>query len=455
MLFNPPKVLTIAGSDSGGGAGIEADLKTFAALGVHGLVALTTVTAQNTSAVIGVQEITLEMIRLQIEAVVQDIGVDVAKTGMLSSASIIEEVAAAAKRYRFRLVVDPVMVSKSGASLLRPDAVETLKQKLLPLAEVVTPNLDEAERLSGLTIRSLEDSRHAAEEILKFGPKAVVVKGGHLVGNPTDLLCVKGKSPVEFTGPRLGSVTTHGTGCTFSAALASFMALGMNLDDSVRRSKQFVAGAIRYGLRIGRGAGPVDPLANLRLDAERFRVIEKVKNALAKIESSGNLHLLFPECQINIVMALPPPFVGGPDDVCGVPGRIHNLSGRLKASSCPTFGASRHVAAGVLTAMENDPLIRSSMNVRFSDEIIVACRELGFSVGSYDRKEEPEALKKREGSTIPWGICKVIKDLGFVPDIIYHTGDWGKEPMVSIFGRDPLEVVTKAEAIATCIAQKS
>lgn len=180
MPYKIHRVMTIAGSDSGGGAGIQADLKTFAALGVHGLVALTAVTAQNTIGVMGIHEVPVEMVRLQIEAIVKDIGVEVAKTGMLSSSPIIREVARAVKDYKLRVVLDPVMVAKSGADLLRREALGSLIKYLLPMAEVVTPNLSEAEAITGLRIANVKDSIRAGEAILDLGPKAVVVKGGHL-----------------------------------------------------------------------------------------------------------------------------------------------------------------------------------------------------------------------------------------------------------------------------------
>jgi len=443
LSYSIPRVLTIAGSDSGGGAGIQADLKTFAALGVHGLVALTAVTAQNTAGVMGIHEVPPEMVRLQIEAVVKDIGVEVAKTGMLSSSPIIREVARAAKDFRLRLVVDPVMVSKSGADLLRRDALGSLIKDLLPVAEVVTPNLDEAEALTGLKIAGVKDSVRAGETILNLGPKAVVVKGGHLKGNAVDVLCVRGRPLKEFSAGRIESVTTHGTGCTFSSAIAAFLAMDRSIEEAVKGAKDFVTGAITCGLRIGKGVGPVDPVSGLRIDAERYRVISRMYDAISVIESSEVLSLLSPECQINIVMALPKTYARGIESVCGIPGRIFNVGGRLKAASCPAFGASKHVANVVLTAMEFDPEVRSAMNIRYSQEIIAACRSLGFKIGSYDRKREPEEAKAKEGATIPWGVRQAIKELGAVPDIIYHKGDLGKEPMITILGRDPVEVAMR------------
>lgn len=447
-----PKVLTVAGSDSGGGAGIEADLKTFAALGVHGLVALTAVTAQNTVGVLGVCEIPPRMVRLQIDAVVKDIGVDTAKTGMLSSSAIVKEVASAARRHKLRLVVDPVMVSKSGASLLRSNAIESLISCLLPLAEVVTPNLDEAEALTSSKVRSVEACRRAGLRILDMGPKAVVIKGGHLKGDAIDVLCQRGRSPIEFRGPRIDSATTHGTGCTFSSAIAAFLAMGVPLEEAVARAKDFVGNAVRYGLAVGKGAGPVDPTSNLRIDAEKYRVTQLMQDAISIMESSNTISVLTPECQINIVMALPKPYALSTESVCGVPGRFHNVGGKLRAASFPAFGASRHVARAVLVAMDFDPEVRAAMNMCCSKEILSVCRRLGLSIGSYDRAKEPSKIKAEEGATIPWGIHEAAKRKGVVPDLIYHAGDWGKEPMITLFGRDPVEVAMKALKISHAMA---
>ncbi|RLI31868.1 bifunctional hydroxymethylpyrimidine kinase/phosphomethylpyrimidine kinase, partial [Candidatus Bathyarchaeota archaeon] len=229
-----PCALTIAGSDSGGGAGIQADLKTFAALGVHGMTAITSITAQNTVAVTAVQDVDPEVVRAQIEAVVEDIGVDAAKTGMLHTSEIIEVVAEEIERHGFPVVVDPVMIAKSGAALLRPEAKETLVRRLLPLATGVTPNAMEAEAISGIKIETLEDGRRAAEEIASLGPRAVVVKGGHILqteAKAIDILLHEG----EFTlleAERYETKTDHGTGCSFSAAIAAELAKGRSIPEA-------------------------------------------------------------------------------------------------------------------------------------------------------------------------------------------------------------------------------
>jgi hydroxymethylpyrimidine/phosphomethylpyrimidine kinase len=258
-----PVALTIAGSDSGGGAGIQADLKTFAALGIHGTSAITAITAQNTVAVTEILELPVAMVRAQIDAVVEDLGVQAAKTGMLSSAEIIETVAAAIQAHRIgNLVVDPVMVAKGGARLLREDAVEALRTRLLPLAAVLTPNLPEVEVLLGRRVTTLDERREAARDLLALGPRAVVVKGGHAGGDAVDVYW-DGATLEELPAGRIATANTHGSGCVFSAAIAAGLAQGLDPLTAVRAAKEFITGAIEFSLEVGHGHGPVNPMYRL------------------------------------------------------------------------------------------------------------------------------------------------------------------------------------------------
>ena len=253
-----PKAMTIAGSDSGGGAGVQADLKTFAALGVYGASTLTAITAQNTVAVTTVHDIPTDVITAQIDAVLTDIGADAVKTGMLSSSDIIECVCEALEVHGVqRLVVDPVMIAKSGDALLREDAIGSLRTRLLPLAMVVTPNIPEAEALTETTIVSDADVRRAAEAVVGMGARSVVVKGGHREGPATDLF-YDGKEFKEFTAPRFDTVNTHGTGCTFASAVAAGLARGMVVTDAVALAKDYVTEGIRHSFSIGQGHGPLN-----------------------------------------------------------------------------------------------------------------------------------------------------------------------------------------------------
>lgn len=250
--------LTIAGSDSGGGAGIQADIKTFSAHGVFGMSVITSVTAQNTRGVIGIEDISPEMVSLQMQAVFEDLYPDAVKIGMVSSGGIIDAIADGLKKYGPRKVVlDPVMISKGGSYLLKPEAMNALKDKLIPLSLVVTPNLMEAEALTGMVIKTPEDMREAARKIIGLGAKSVVVKGGHLTGDALDVF-YDGHKFYEITSERVNTRNTHGTGCTFSSAIAANLALGYDLIESVKRAKDYITGAIKNSLDIGHGVGPTN-----------------------------------------------------------------------------------------------------------------------------------------------------------------------------------------------------
>ena len=256
----PPKAMTIAGSDSGGGAGIQADLKTFAALGCYGTSAVTAVTAQNTMMVLAVAEVPEEVVILQIDGVLEDIGADAVKTGMLSSESIVVNVADRIEAWGVRnLVVDPVMVAKSGDALLQPTAVRAVVEKLLPLAEVVTPNLPEAAVLARREVCDESGAREAAKAIFDLGPSVVVVKGGHLPGRPVDLV-YDGSGFVELEAERVETANTHGTGCTFSAAITAYLAHGLPTLEAIAAAKAYLTGALRASYQVGddRGHSPVN-----------------------------------------------------------------------------------------------------------------------------------------------------------------------------------------------------
>ena len=250
-------VLTVAGSDSGGGAGIQADLKTMLALGVHGMSVVAAVTAQNSVGVQGAWDLPVEAVLAQLDSVLGDIGADAVKTGMLSSPEIVAAVAGRLTGLRVPLVVDPVGVSKHGDPLLAPAAVDVVRTALLPLATVVTPNLPEVEQLTGFRVEGEDDLRRAAEAVLALGPRWVLVKGGHLTGDAVDLL-TDGTVEVVLRSPRLDNRHTHGTGCTLASAIASRLALGDDVPTAVRAAKAYVTGALAAGFSVGSGIGPVD-----------------------------------------------------------------------------------------------------------------------------------------------------------------------------------------------------
>jgi len=442
-----PVALTIAGVDSGGGAGVAADLKTFAALGVHGTLAVTALTAQNTYTVIGVHEVPPDFVELQIRAIWEDMGIDAAKTGMLSSSQVVRAVAGAVKTYGFPLVVDPVMVAKSGARLLAEDAVETLKRELIPLAKVVTPNKFEAEVLADMRVESQEDAERAARRIAKeLGPEAVVVKGGHVGTGDVVVDVVYWRGGVrKLVGPRLEGCT-HGTGCSFSAAIAAYLAKGLPVLDAIVEAKNFMSYAISRAYKVGRGSCPVNPTAYLEVDAELFRAQRALAEAAERLTEGPTSRILakyIPEVQTNFVYSIPRHLAKGIDDIVGFPGRLVKYLGRVAAVGYPQPGASSHVARLVLEAMRYDPSVRSAINVAYREELVRAAQELGMVVAVVDRREEPEDVRRVEGMSLPWLVRRAVELCGRVPDVIADLGDVGKEPLVRVLSKDPHEVADK------------
>ena len=398
------------------------------------------------------------MVEEQIRAVIEDMGIDAAKTGMLSNSDIIKVVVRMIKEYSLTLVVDPVMIAKSGARLLREDAVNTLVNELFPLATVVTPNKHEAEVITGIKISNIDDAKKAAKIIAeKYGPIAVIVKGGHVDGEKaTDILYYNGKYWL-YESDRIINGCTHGTGCSYSAAITAELAKGKSIPEAVKVAKEFITLAIRYGLKIGKGHCPVNPIAWLEIKAERYNVITNIKQALNILINNGDLISKYvPEVQMNLVMALPKHYAKSINDVAGVKGRIVRFGDTIKPVGPIEFGASKHLARAVLKIMEYNPEMRAAINIKYDEKVINVAKSLGYIVSYYDRREEPPEVKEKEGATIPWGIEVAVKKIqGRTPDIIYHLGDWGKEPMINIFGSDAVDVVRKLINILEHVESKT
>ena len=439
-----PVALTIAGSDSGGGAGIQADLKTFSAHGVYGMSAVTSVTAQNTLGVQAVHNLPPGAVAAQIDSVLSDIGARAVKTGMLANAEIIAAVADALRAYpEIPLVIDPVMIAKSGDALLESDAVSTLIERLVPLATVITPNLDEAKALTGIDASDVEGMRTVARRLFGMGPRHVVVKGGHLEGPAVDVL-YDGTAFETFEAERVDTLSTHGTGCTFASAITAGLAKGMAVSDAVGGAKDYLTGALRHAMPLGGGHGPVHHFHDLYRDGDRLSVLDQLSAAARRLESAHAGDLV-PEVQCNLGMGLAD--ARSADDVAAFPGRLIRVRRDIRSVAAPEFGASSHVARIILTAMRKDPAKRSVMNIRYEDTILDACRGLGLSIASFDRHEEPIESKNREGSSLEWGTARVIEEQGFVPDIVYDLGDEGKEPMIRVIAGDPGQVTDIALAV--------
>lgn len=435
-------VLTVAGSDSGGGAGIQADLKTITVLGGFGMSAITALTAQNTQAVVEAHPVAADFVLKQIEAIATDLPIHAAKTGMLANREIVEAVALALRRFKIRpLVLDPVLVSKGGHSLLEDDAREGLIRHLFPLARLITPNLPETNLLSGLPVETETQRKEAALRLFDMGPEAVLIKGGHGSGEKSVDTLYDGSNFTSYASPRFDTSNTHGTGCTFSAAIATLLAKGLPLQDAIEEAKRFITDAIRFSLSIGKGHGPTNPHAAAFRDAERFHVLETLRQAGKDLQDSPELRALAPEVQSNLGYALPHAI--DYEEVAAFRGRIIRLPEGLRPAGQPAFGASRHIARVILAAMQQNPSSRAAINILFSEPILDRARRKGMKIAGFDRSQEPEEVKAPEGGTLEWGTIEAIRTSIEWPDMIFDRGEVGKEPMIRVLGTDPSDVLRK------------
>jgi hydroxymethylpyrimidine/phosphomethylpyrimidine kinase len=430
-------VLTIAGSDPSGGAGIQMDLKCFAAAGVHGCAALTAVTAQNTDRVLSVHPMSPKIVKDQLDAVYNDLEIAAVKTGMLYEASIVEVVAAKVAEEGTALIVDPVLTASVGASLSKPDLIHAIRDRLIPKALLVTPNIPEAEELVGMEIRGEEDMRIACQQFHQLGCESVLLKGGHLRNQPANDLFYDGRYRM-YQSPRLDR-NVHGTGCMLSAFIAAHLGNGVPLQDSIGLAKDQLTEVIRFGSDIGRGMAVGDPLIGMRNASQMYGVLIEVHRGAEELEGFLPVSLI-PDAGLNLAFALT--FSSTAGDVCALEGRMVRVGSRARRAGFPAFGASRLMAAVVLAAMEHDRRFRCAVNLRYSKPIVDLCRTLGLKIGSFDRRREPDDVSK-----MGWGAHQAISALGFVPDVIYDEGDVGKEPMMRVLGESPKEVVGKVRAI--------
>ncbi|MEM4677809.1 MAG: bifunctional hydroxymethylpyrimidine kinase/phosphomethylpyrimidine kinase [Acidilobaceae archaeon] len=431
--------ITIAGSDSGGGAGIQADLKTFAALGVHGTTAITSITAQNTYQVTAVQDVPPEIVYEQIKAVAEDMGIDAGKTGMLSNKEIILAVARALSDYPFPLVIDPVMVAKSGARLLREDALEALKRELLPKAKVITPNRWEAEILAGFKIETLEDAKKAAEVIAEgYGCEAVVVKGGHLkIEDSSDILYWQGRH-YKIPGPRIEDACTHGTGCSFSAAIAAYLAQGLDVYKAVVEAKKFITVAIDYGVKVGKGFCPVNPTAWLELPAQRYRVLENVEKALRKMFNlREKIMKVASQTEIEVSERISSRYVRGLEDV------VTASLDLAKAQEFEITLRSRPRTAEFLIYLASlDPELQATITLRYNEKLIERAIDEGYTVACLELPREASAIEMIKEATKRAG--------GKVPDVICEGV--GSDALIRLTARSSVEAVEKLERILREVA---
>jgi hydroxymethylpyrimidine/phosphomethylpyrimidine kinase len=439
--------LSIAGSDSSGGAGIQADLKSFSYLGLHGVTAITCVTAQNTQQVRNIFKVPVDVIEQQIESLFDDCSIAAVKTGMLYDEEIVKVVAKKLSEYHMKPVVDPVMVATSGDALANHTFVTSLKQYLLPESLMITANIPEACVLTNMEIKTQNDVQLACKKIIELGSEYVVVKGGHLPDDLVTDLFYDGKQFRTFTLPRIPHKKAHGSGCTLSALITAFLALGESPADAVEKAKYIVWSMIQQGYSPGKGSDVLNHSSAIQISPllrsnEKFLVWLELKTAIETIVSILPPSYI-PEVGMNFAYALPNAKTR--DDVCAIDGRITKHKERPSLCGTIDFDVSKHVASIVLAAMSFDTTMRSVVNIRYSKKTVELCKNIGFAIGTFDRKDEPPTAP----STMDWGTKHAINTLGRIPDIIYDTGSVGKEPMIRVLGKDPEDVLFKIQKLVS------
>jgi hydroxymethylpyrimidine/phosphomethylpyrimidine kinase len=436
-------VLIIAGSDPGAGAGLQQDLKVATLLGAYGLTVATALTVQNSLGVKAVHPVAPEVVAAQLDAVLDDFPVAAVKVGMLASAAIVAVVAAGLKKLApAPVVLDPVLAAGGGFPLLDDPGVAVLKEELFPLTYLLTPNAPEAARLTGRTINTPADLEDAARRLQALGPRWVLAKGGHLNGEPVDVL-TDGHNAYHLPGVRLAAPHQHGTGCVLASAAASHLARGLSLPEAVNQARHLTLQALKYGLPLGRGSGPVNPYAPFARDLARFEVLAALNAAAARLQAE-DIGPLIPEVMTNLGCAVPYP--EGPQDVAAFPGRLLKSPQGVLIPASPAFGASRHLAALILTAMAAHPELKSAMNIRYVEGLEELAPLLHLRLAVLGRSREPQ-----EGEpTADAGareLAAVLKPGQVPPDLICDRGAWGREAMILILGPTPMAVAEKALAL--------
>jgi len=429
-------MLSIGGSDPSSGAGIQNDVRTAQLLGIHCFTVITAITSQNTARYSATDSVPPETILSQIESVTSDFEIDVIKIGMVYDSKTIAVLHDALKSPKAPIVVDPVMKSTTGGCLLKKEALEDFRKKIVPMARVITPNVEEAEAISGIKMTKKSEAERISSRISTMGAENVIITGIDENGRIADYVKTKSRKQRIVSGKIM--TENHGGGCTFSSALAVAIARGDSVFNAARFANEFARKSIIGARRVGKG---------VRMTEQKMqsKIKDELAGGISKFVEMGNAHRAIPECQTNFVFSKDGP--RGIKDIAGIAGRIVRAGDGVVVAGEVGFGGSRHVAAAVLETNRKFPEIRSGINVKYDVKTLNKLRAKKLKVLSYDRAQEPASVKKKENSSVAWGIRSAIAKTESAPDVIFHKGDVGKEPMILVFGEDPQEVVGKIEGV--------
>jgi hydroxymethylpyrimidine/phosphomethylpyrimidine kinase len=422
-------VLSIGGSDPSSGAGIQSDIRTFENHGVYGLTVITAITSQNTKKISKILPISSNIIKSQLESVLNDFKIDAIKIGMLYDTSIIKAVHSMIKKEKCPIIVDPIIESTTKTILLKKSAIKDYKKMIIPLATIITPNKQEAKILAGTS-----SIQKAAIEIQRLGAKNVIITGYNESKKVIEDFILEPKKKYILKGKKI-EIINHGSGCNYSASIASSLALKRSIHDAAKYAKEYVFQSIKNSKKIGKG---------ISITYKKTPEIQKeLSNSIIDFQNIKNSVKLIPECQTNFVFSkIKPKKI---DMVLGISGRLVKAGDKIIQAGELRYGGSQHVATAVIEVSKKFPEIRSAINIKYQPSLIVKAKEKGMKVISYDRKKESKNSKQKENSSISWGISSCLKSTK--PDIIFHKGDMGKEPMIMIFGINPEQVVKKILAI--------
>ncbi len=446
-MIKQKTVMSIGGSDPSGGAGIQTDLKAFNLLGLHGTTTITSITVQNTQQVSRVQPLSTDLIEEQIDALMQDFDIQTVKTGLLCNNDIISLVGKKTKEYNWTLIVDPVLGATTGDQLADIKEINTLQTNLLPQSFLITPNLHEAETLTNTSIKSIKDMKEAAVQLKEMGATHVLIKGGHLQTKQAKDLLYDGKQYHQYSLPFIPEKKAHGSGCTLSALITSYLALGKNIADAVNHSKHLLWQMIQEGFFPGKGVDILSTSPPILQHAprpmssiEHFKVWHLLQQSIKHI--CTELPLLFvPEVGINIGYALPNATTA--DEICALNGRIIKKKNGVPQCGQLCYGGSKHIASIILAAMNQHPTSRSAMNIRYTKENLSYCEQTDLTLASFHRADQPETID----STMEWGTTQAIQNQSTIPDLIFDLGSIGKEPMIRIIANDPKHLLEKLRSI--------
>ncbi len=428
-------ILSIGGSDPSSGAGIQSDLRVFSSLNCYCFTVITGITSQNTSKFVKVDPASILAVKNQIESILSDFAIDAIKIGMVYNSQIIKTLHKHLRALKIPIIVDPVIKSTTGGVLLESKAVSDYKKYLVSIAHTITPNVFEAEKISGIKLKSKNDLKKIAKKIQSIGAKNIIITGYKSKNLVSDFI-YNGKKELLLSSKELKQ-ENHGSGCNYSAALCYAIANKKTVFDSAKFAKEFTLNSIINSKKIGKGISITD----YKKDAQE----KELSIAVDKFMNLKEIYKQIPECQTNFVFARKKP--NSVNDILGISGRIVKTGERVMVAGNIRYGGSRHVATAVLHVGKKFPEIRSGINIRYDEKTLQRLRKKKFKILSYDRANEPHQMKSKENSSISWGIKEALKDAKVPPDVIFHKGDYGKEAMILIFGKKPSEVIDKLNSI--------